>query len=201
MGTALADDTYTVTATASDAAGNSSTGFGTLVVDTTAPTAPTLNLAAASDSGTVGDLRTDDSSVELPDRHRRSTSATVTLFDVRPCPAHPAPVRSSTRNDRRGRWRFVHPSTNQLPLASVPPALPPVSPATDAAGNARASHVRADASSSPATLRPAGRQPHRRPDFRGVTAGGAETTSTSPMRVCRRRARSSAWPVTYPDSN
>ncbi len=51
----LADGAYTVTVTATDAAGNSSTATSTLTVDTTAPDAPVLDPINATDpiSGTA----------------------------------------------------------------------------------------------------------------------------------------------------
>ncbi|EOX3950598.1 beta strand repeat-containing protein, partial [Vibrio alginolyticus] len=50
----LADNSYTVTVTATDEAGNQGTATGTLVIDTTAPTAPVLDATNGSEiSGTA----------------------------------------------------------------------------------------------------------------------------------------------------
>ncbi|WP_336949951.1 Ig-like domain-containing protein, partial [Acinetobacter junii] len=46
---ALTDGDYTITVTATDAAGNSSTATGTLTVDTIAPNAPVLDPINAND--------------------------------------------------------------------------------------------------------------------------------------------------------
>lgn len=52
--TALAAGTYTVTATARDAAGNSATGTGSLVIDTTAPTVTGVNSTTTNGAYKVG---------------------------------------------------------------------------------------------------------------------------------------------------
>ena len=57
LNAALSDGSYSITATATDAAGNISPAGAAdaLTIDTTAPAAPTLGLLAADDSGAVGD--------------------------------------------------------------------------------------------------------------------------------------------------
>jgi cyclophilin family peptidyl-prolyl cis-trans isomerase len=142
--TALTAGTYTVLATATDLAGNTGAGSGTLVVDTVGPTAPTLNLTAATDSGTVGDLRTDDSSVDLTGT--AEAGATVTLYHTT-VPGTPGTgtVISQVTAASDGSFTF----------SDVLLALGPTSfavNATDAAGNVGATFAQTFTRNAPPTV-------------------------------------------------
>ena len=102
---ALADGTYSVTATATDAAGNAS-GAGapfSLTIDTTAPAAPSApSLLAADDSGTIGDGLTNvnkATSRARPRPARSSSSPSAASWSARRRPRG-APTRSGSRR----RW-------------------------------------------------------------------------------------------------
>ena len=81
LGTALADAAHSITAKASDAAGNTGVASGvlTLTIDTTAPAAPSLPaLDAATDSGAAGDNLTDFARPRLDGT--AESGATVTIY-------------------------------------------------------------------------------------------------------------------------
>ena len=77
--TALAAGTHSITATATDLAGNVSTASTALsvVIDTTPPTTPTLTLDPASDTGTVGDNLTTNTTVTLQGTTEANASLTL----------------------------------------------------------------------------------------------------------------------------
>ena len=82
--TPLADNTYDVTATAEDAAGNTSTDgtSGELVVDTTAPDAPTADLSDLDNSGSVNDLITNVAQPTLSGTAEANSTVTVTYGET-----------------------------------------------------------------------------------------------------------------------
>ena len=77
--TALAAGTHSITATATDLAGNVSTASTALsvVIDTTPPTTPTLTLDPGSDTGTVGDNLTTNTIVTLQGVTEANASLTL----------------------------------------------------------------------------------------------------------------------------
>jgi gliding motility-associated-like protein len=109
--TALADGTYTVSATATDVAGNTSpVGTGTLVVDTTAPAAPVVTSQVTSDttptvSGTA----------------EAGSTVAVTINGV----------TYTTAADTNGNWSVTVPNVDELADGTYTVSAR----ATDAAGN------------------------------------------------------------------
>ena len=79
---ALANGTHSITAKATDGAGNISAASAaySVIIDTTAPAAPTaLALDASTDSGTLGDRITDFAQVKIDGKAEAGSS--VTLYD------------------------------------------------------------------------------------------------------------------------
>ncbi len=81
MSPALADGTYAVTATATDAAGNISAASAafSLTIDTTAPSAPTVGLFANDDSGIVGDAITNVSRPRITGTAEAKSTINLTI--------------------------------------------------------------------------------------------------------------------------
>ena len=77
---ALANGAHSLTATATDAAGNTGTASAALsvTVDTTAPVAPSI-ASFSTDSGTVGDGLTNDNTLTLTGT--AEANSTVKVFD------------------------------------------------------------------------------------------------------------------------
>ncbi|MCK6489356.1 MAG: Ig-like domain-containing protein [Planctomycetes bacterium] len=74
----IADGSHTVTATATDGAGNATTASHALVVDTTAPAAPAIT-AVSDDTGTAGDFLTSDRTLVLSGNAEAGALVTVRL--------------------------------------------------------------------------------------------------------------------------
>ncbi len=81
---ALANGTHSLTATATDAAGNTGAASTAMsvTVDTAAPVAPTI-ASFSNDSGTVGDGITNDNTLTLTGT--AEANATVKVYDGRRC--------------------------------------------------------------------------------------------------------------------
>jgi len=120
---ALADGAHSLTATASDVAGNVSAASGALAVtvDTVAPGAPTI-ASFSTDSGTVGDSLTNDNTLTLTGS--AAASSTISIYDG-------ATLLGTTTANGTGAWSF---STGTL--ADATHAL--TARASDAAGNVSA---------------------------------------------------------------
>ena len=117
---ALADGLQILTATATDAAGNTgvaSSAVG-IIVDTTAPVAPTI-ASFSTDSGTVGDGITNDNTLTLTGT--AEANATVKVFDG-------ATLLGSAVANGSGAWSYT-----TAALANGAHSL--TATATDAAGN------------------------------------------------------------------
>jgi large repetitive protein len=119
---ALVEGTYQFTATATDAAGNTSITSAALAItiDTTAPVAPTtVALASTSDSGVTGDNRTSVTTPTLTGT--AEAGSTVTVYDG-------ATSLGTTTVAADGTWSVVSPT-----LTSGTHAI--TARSTDAAGN------------------------------------------------------------------
>jgi hypothetical protein len=117
----LADgQSYTVTATAQDAAGNTAQGSATILIDATAPVAPTLSLELGSDSGLVGDGLTNISQPTVKGQAEPQARVSVLMNGTE---------LGSAVADASGNWAF-RPS---VPLSEGPHRL--VARAGDLAGN------------------------------------------------------------------
>ena len=131
-GAALGEGTYTVTAVATDAAGNVSAASPdfTLVIDATAPAAGTVELDPASDTGTVtNDGITDDTTPTF--FGTAEDGATVEVFVT----VGTTTTSLGTAVATGGNWTF----TPTTPLADGTYIVTVV--VTDAAGNASASSL------------------------------------------------------------
>src|SRR5206468_3939112 len=95
----LADATHSLTATASDAAGNVSAASAALsvTVDTVAPGAPTIS-SYSTDSGTVGDGITNDNTLTLTGA--AAASSTVSIYDG-------ATLLGTATASGSGAWTFA----------------------------------------------------------------------------------------------
>src|SRR5439155_123955 len=95
----LADATHSLTATASDAAGNMSAASAALsvTVDTVAPSAPTIS-SYSTDSGTVGDGITNDNTLTLTGT--AAASSTVSIYDG-------ATLIGTATASSSGAWTFA----------------------------------------------------------------------------------------------
>ena len=117
---ALANGSHSLTATATDAAGNTSAASATLnvTVDTAAPNTPAI-VAFSSDSGTVGDGITNDSTLTLTGT--AEANSTVRVYDG-------ATLLGQTTADGSGAWSYT-----TATLANGSHSF--TTAATDAAGN------------------------------------------------------------------
>jgi hypothetical protein len=95
----LADATHSLTARASDAAGNTSAASSalTVTVDTAAPGAPTI-ASFSTDSGMIGDSITNDNTLTLAGA--AAAGSTVSLYDG-------ATLLGSTAANGSGAWSFA----------------------------------------------------------------------------------------------
>ncbi|MBV9654588.1 MAG: hypothetical protein JOZ42_08495, partial [Acetobacteraceae bacterium] len=120
----LADGTYTLTASETDAAGNTGSAPPvTFTLDTTTA-APTLALAAGSDSGTLGDGITNVTRPTITGTAEANSTITLTDGSV----LAPSAVGTAV-TDANGNWSFT-------PLVSFPDGTySVVATATDPAGN------------------------------------------------------------------
>jgi hypothetical protein len=120
---ALADGAHSLTATASDVAGNVSAASAALAVtvDTVAPGAPSI-ASFSTDSGTVGDSITDDNSLTLTGA--AAAGSTVSIYDG-------ATLLGNATANGAGAWAFTTGT-----LADATHAL--TARASDAAGNVSA---------------------------------------------------------------
>jgi cyclophilin family peptidyl-prolyl cis-trans isomerase len=160
---ALADGTYSVTATSTDAAGNTGTVTSPtgLIIDTVAPATPTLALAAADDDGTVGGFRTTQSTVALTGTAEAGTTVTLSTTTSGNAPGT-GPVVATTTAGANGTFTF-----NNVSLAVGPNSF--VVTATDAAGNVSPTFAQTFTLSQPPTVAsPIGDQT--------ATAGGSALT-------------------------
>ena len=115
----LASGAHSLTATATDAAGNSAASSAlSVTIDTTAPVAPTI-ASFTTDSGTVGDHITNDNTLTLTGT--AEANSTVKVFDG-------ATLLGSAVANGSGAWSFT-----TAALASGAHSL--TATATDAAGN------------------------------------------------------------------
>ncbi len=116
----LANGAHSLTATATDAAGNNSAASAALsvTVDTTAPVAPSI-ASFSTDSGTVGDGLTNDNTLTLTGT--AEANSTVKVFDG-------ATLLGSAIASGTGAWSFT-----TAALANGAHSL--TATATDAAGN------------------------------------------------------------------
>ncbi len=117
---ALANGAHSLTATATDAAGNTGTASAALnvTVDTTAPVAPSI-ASFSTDSGTVGDDITNDNTLTLTGT--AEANSTVKVYDG-------ATLLGSVTADGTGAWTYT-----TAALANGAHSL--TATATDAAGN------------------------------------------------------------------
>ena len=117
---ALANGAHSLTATATDAAGNTGVASAALsvTIDTTAPVAPTIT-SFSTDSGTVGDGITNDNTLTLTGT--AEANATVKVFDG-------ATLLGSAVANGSGAWSYT-----TAALANGAHSL--TATATDAAGN------------------------------------------------------------------
>ncbi len=117
---ALANGAHSLTATATDAAGNNGTASAALsvTVDTTAPVAPSI-ASFSTDSGTVGDGITNDNTLTLTGT--AEANSTVKVFDG-------ATLLGSVSASGTGTWTYT-----TAALANGAHSL--TATATDAAGN------------------------------------------------------------------
>ncbi len=117
---ALANGAHSLTATATDAAGNTGTASAALnvTIDTTAPVAPSI-VSFSTDSGTVGDGITNDNTLTLTGT--AEANSTVKVFDG-------ATLLGSVSADGTGAWSYT-----TTALANGAHSL--TATATDAAGN------------------------------------------------------------------
>ena len=117
---ALANGAHSLTATATDAAGNTGAASAALsvTIDTTAPVAPTI-ASFSTDSGTVGDGITNDNTLTLTGT--AEANATVKVFDG-------ATLLGSAVANGSGAWSYT-----TAALANGAHSL--TATATDAAGN------------------------------------------------------------------
>ncbi len=117
---ALANGAHSLTATATDAAGNTGVASAALsvTVDTTAPVAPSIT-SFSTDSGTVGDGITNDNTLTLTGT--AEANSTVKVFDG-------ATLLGSATANGTGAWSFT-----TAALANGAHSL--TATATDAAGN------------------------------------------------------------------
>jgi uncharacterized delta-60 repeat protein len=122
-GTPLADDTYTLTATATDAAGNTSpisAGF-TITVDTTAPESPIIT-AISADNKIVGDGITNDNTLIISGTAEANSSVQVLRDGV---------AIATVTADATGNWMVDYTGTTLMDGSYTFTAI-----ATDAAANA-----------------------------------------------------------------
>ena len=119
---ALANGAHSLTATATDAAGNTGVASAALsvTIDTTAPVAPSI-ASFSTDSGTVGDGITNDNTLTLTGT--AEANATVKVFDG-------ATLLGSATANGSGAWSYT-----TAALANGAHSL--TATATDAAGNTR----------------------------------------------------------------
>ncbi len=117
---ALANGAHSLTATATDAAGNTGVASAALsvTIDTTAPVAPSI-ASFSTDSGTVGDNITNDNTLTLTGT--AEANSTVKVFDG-------ATLLGSATADGTGAWSYT-----TAALANGAHSL--TATATDAAGN------------------------------------------------------------------
>jgi hypothetical protein len=126
LSTALADNTYSITATQTDVAGNVSAASSALsiTIDTAVPAAPSSpNLAASSDSGTLNNDNLTNQTTNLLFSGNAEANATITIFEGA------TQVGSGTTNNG-GNWNNV---TAAGPFGDGPHTF--TAKATDAAGN------------------------------------------------------------------
>src|SRR5690606_4493198 len=102
-GTTLADDTYAITATATDSAGNTSAASAAfnIIVDASAPAAPAVT-AITTDTGAVGDGLTSDNTLIFSGTSEANALITVLIDAVS--------VGTATVNGA-GVWSFDHTGT------------------------------------------------------------------------------------------
>ena len=126
---ALANGAHSLTATATDAAGNTGAASAALAVtiDTTAPVAPTI-ASFSTDSGAVGDGITNDSTLTLTGT--AEANATVKVFDG-------ATLLGSVVANGSGAWTYA-----TAALANGAHIL--TATATDAAGNTGVASIGAE---------------------------------------------------------
>ena len=117
---ALANGAHSLTATATDAAGNTGVASAALsvTVDTIAPTAPSI-ASFSTDSGTVGDDVTNDNTLTLTGT--AEANSTIKVYDG-------ATLLGSATANASGAWSFT-----TAALANGAHSL--TATATDAAGN------------------------------------------------------------------
>ena len=126
---ALANGSHSLTATATDAAGNTGAASGALsvTIDTAAPAAPTI-ASFTTDSGTVGDGITNDNTLTLSGT--AEANATVKVFDG-------ATLLGNVAANASGAWSYT-----TAALANGSHSL--TATATDAAGNTGAASACAE---------------------------------------------------------
>ena len=119
---ALANGSHSLTATATDAAGNTGVASSAMrvTVDTVAPAAPTI-ASFSTDSGTVGDGITNDNTLTLSGT--AEANATVKVFDG-------ATLLGSAVANASGAWNYTTARSPTAATASLlPPPMPPATPA------------------------------------------------------------------------
>ena len=119
---ALANGAHSLTATATDAAGNTSAASTALAVtvDTVAPVAPAI-ASYSTDSGAAGDGITNDNTLTLTGTAEANT--TVKVYDG-------ATLLGTVTANGSGAWNFTTARSPMAPTALPPP--PPTWPATPA---------------------------------------------------------------------
>ena len=120
--TALSNGTHSLTATATDAAGNTGVASAALsvTVDTVAPVAPSI-ATFSTDSGVVGDHITNDNTLTLTGT--AEANSVVKVYDG-------ATLLNSVTADGTGAWSYTTRRSPMAPTASPPP--PPMRPAIPA---------------------------------------------------------------------
>ena len=124
-GTALTDGSYTLTAVATDGAGNSSAASGgfAATVDSSAPSAPSVT-AITDDTGTAGDGVTSDTNLAIAGTAEADSSVNVLLDGA---------SIGTTTTDGSGNWSFDYSGTALTDGSYTLTAI-----ATDGAGNSSA---------------------------------------------------------------
>ena len=157
---ALANGAHSLTATATDAAGNTGVASAALsvTIDTTAPVAPTI-ASFSTDSGTVGDGITNDNTLTLTGTAEANAQS---KFDGARC--------SAARGERQRRWSYTTRRSRRRHSLTPRPPMPPAIPAW------------LDALASPSIPR-AGAPAPRSPD-----SGAGDTLPMTYADVTARRA-------------
>ena len=157
---ALTNGAHSLTATATDVAGNTSAASSALsvTIDTSAPVAPAI-AAYSTDSGTVGDGITNDNTLTLTGS--AEANATVKVYDG-------ATLLGSATADGSGNWSYT-----TAALTNGAHSL--TATATDVAGNTSAA-----SSALSVTIDTAPRSPRRLPRSRPTAARRA---TASPMTI------------------